>query len=96
MSPPPAPSLLSPQRKANNFSWSSSSNDRIKASGAKLPASTTNATTKDDWALIVAYEAEKERKEGEGRCFVSNGREKKKEKNEKTKPFRLLKKDLPF
>ena len=75
MSPPPAPSPLSPQRKANNnFSWSSS-NDRIKASGAKVPASTT---IKDDWALIVAYEAEKERKEGEGRCLLSNGTEKKK------------------
>ena len=52
-----------------------------KVSGAKLPASTTT----DDWSLIVAYEAEKERKEGAD--FSSFERT---EKEKKTKTFRLL------
>jgi len=62
--PPPtsshSPLPLSSSKGNNTFSSSSSSSSKIKAVSNKLSASATI----DDWALLVAYEAEKERKQG--------------------------------
>ena len=79
MSPSPPPSSPAPlsSRRENNL-FPSSPSFRIKASGPKLSASTAT----DEWALLVAYEAEKERKEG-ACVFCSKGQE-------KTQTFRLL------
>ena len=74
-SPPSSPAPLSSRRENNLFP--SSPSFRIKTSGPKLSASTAT----DEWALLVAYEAEKERKEGA--CVLcSKGQE-------KTQTFRL-------